>query len=130
MALKGNRFEALAVLLAGGEDVKAAAPKVGLSERQAHRYTRRPDFRARVDAIRGELVERAMGELVASLTAATATLKKLAESAESEQVRLAASKSIIEGAARMRESVELERRVRELEAAAGRPGPAVRGEAA
>jgi hypothetical protein len=90
-----NADEALALALAAGQTLHAAAINVGVSERTAARRWATPAFRLRVSQLRGELIERGLGRLAESMAAAGDVLRNLFD-AESESVRLGAARSVLE----------------------------------
>ena len=106
--------DALLLALAGGRTVRDAATVAGIGERTVYRRLEDIYFRRRLHATRSELVGRAVGLLADASSEAVSTLKGLL-SAQSESVRLGAARSILEIGNRLRESVELEQRLAELE---------------
>jgi HEAT repeat protein len=60
------------------------------------------------------MVARAMGNITEGMTDAATTLRKLLK-AKSESVRLSACRALLELGVKLRESVELEERIAELE---------------
>lgn len=109
-----NREDALALSLARGSTVRAAARTAGYSERQTHRKLAEPEFRRRVSMIRQGLVDQAVGLLSAANADAAITLRKLLK-ATSPSIRLSAAKCILETSAKLREGLELWERVTSLE---------------
>jgi hypothetical protein len=109
-----RRDDALAVALAAGQTLRDAAVAAGIGERTATRRWTDPAFRQRVAGLRAAAVERAVGKLADATTEAADVLRKLL-AAESESVRLSASRTLMELTARLRESVELEQRIAALE---------------
>jgi hypothetical protein len=105
---------ALLLALAAGHTVREAAERAGVSERTATRRLADPIFRRLVTKTRADLMDGAMGKLADSTGQAVVTLRGLLE-AVSETARLGAAKTILEMAARLKETVELEQRVRDLE---------------
>jgi hypothetical protein len=116
MAENGRRKgdAALVLALAGGQTVRDAARAAGVGERTASRRWADSEFRRRVTGLRAEMVARAAGQLADGMAEAVTTLRRLL-TAEAESVRLAAARSILEIGTRLRESVELEVRIQELE---------------
>lgn len=106
----------LAMAMATGFTVAEAAKKAGVSEATAYRRLREPEFKQKVSEIRGSMVAQVSGQLVDAGTEAVRTLRSLL-TAESESVRLAASKAVLELGAKFRESTELEERIKALEEA-------------
>jgi hypothetical protein len=87
---QNQRDDALALGLARGLSVRGAAKSSGYSERHAHR------------------------RLAAGNCEAARTLRKLLKDGSSS-IQLAAAKALLDLGARMRETLELERRVSDLE---------------
>lgn len=116
MAHRGRRNadEALALALATGRTLRDAAGTSGVSERTAARRWADPAFRLRVSQLRGDMVQRSLGRMADGMGEAADVLRQLL-AAESESVRLGAARSLLELGVRLRESVELERRLAELE---------------
>lgn len=122
MATFGRRKgeDQLAVALATGASCREAAESAQTSERTASRLMGDPLFKKRVEVLRAALVERALCKMTDAMTDAAETLRNLLH-AKSEAVRLGASRSILELTIRLRETVELERRVAGLEASSHEP---------
>jgi DNA-binding NarL/FixJ family response regulator len=110
------RWQILAVALATGATVKAAARKAGVSERTVYRRLSRPRFRAVVRQLREQMTSEAIGTLTREMNTAAIMLKKLLKAGKDE-TRLRAARAIIELAIRAREHADLEQRVAELEEA-------------
>jgi transposase len=117
VAGNGNRKgdAALITALAAGHSIKEAAKIAGVGERTAHRRLDDPAFKERVSEMRTEFLSEAVGRLSDATTEAAKTLRSLLES-KSDSVRLSAARSILEFAPKLRETVELERRLAALEA--------------
>ncbi len=109
-----NRDAALLGALAAGATVRQAAEQAGVSERTAHRRLSDDAFRRRVAELRGEMVARALGKMADGMAEAADTLRQLLR-AESETVRLGACRAALELSVKLRESVELEQRIQDLE---------------
>jgi hypothetical protein len=107
--------DALALALASGASIVDAATTAGMSERTAYRRLAKPAFRRRVAEVRAEMVARALGKRADGMSDAASTLRKLLK-AKSESVRLSACRALLELGVKLRESVELEARLSELEA--------------
>jgi hypothetical protein len=123
-----NADEALATALAAGQTLRAAAAVTGVSERTATRRWADPDFRSRVSHLRGELVGHALGKLADGMSDAAAKLRELL-SAQSEAVRLGAARALLELSVKLRESTELEERLRVIEERLTQTEPIVSSEA-
>src|SRR5436305_1874677 len=122
MASRG-RFaadELLALGLAQGQTVSDAARAAGISERTAHRRLDDPAFNQRVDQLRSLMIARALGGMSALLADAVEAVKRnLACGIPGVEVR--AAQVLIQECLRVREQVELDRRLRALEEAAASP---------
>jgi hypothetical protein len=116
LATWNPKKEQLALLLAAGRGIKAAASEVEIGERTAHTWLDDSRFRAFVSELRGRILDEAMGRLVESTTRAVATLVHLLD-AEADGIRLRAALGILENTIRLREHAELERRIAALEVA-------------
>jgi hypothetical protein len=117
MAENGRRKrgdDALAMALARGLTLRDAAISAGVGERTATRRWSEPAFRKRVQELRASTMERAAAKMGDSMTEAADTLRALLK-AENEAVRLGAGRSVLELAAKLRESLELEQRLTTLE---------------
>jgi AcrR family transcriptional regulator len=108
--------DALVLAIATGCTREQAAERVGVSEATVYRRLGEPDFGRRVAAVRAELLEQAIGRLVDATTEAADTLRSLL-TAESDSVRLAAARTLLEQAARGVELVDLAARIEQLEQA-------------
>jgi hypothetical protein len=104
----------LLVALASGASIRKAAATAGISEATVMRRLEEEAFRRELSKLRAQMIDRAIGKLASSLTAASATLRKLLK-ASSETVRLGASRAIVELYVRAKEAGELEQRLSELE---------------
>src|SRR5262245_32764111 len=107
--------EQLLIALAAGCSIRQAARKVKRGEATVARRLEDPVFRDRLDAIRRDMLDRAIGRLSATLAAAATTLRKLLQ-AKSETVRLGAARAVLELHARVREAGEFEERLSAVEA--------------
>ena len=112
----GKFMELLAVAVAGGQTVKAAAESCSCSERQGYRISATPEFKSRVSAIRAEMTSQAVGELSAAASEAVTTIRELLASTNEPSVRLNAAKAILNALGPMSELGELRERLAALEA--------------
>lgn len=109
---------AAALALAQGRATDEAGTAGGVSGRTVRRWLAQdPDFRRDVSRLRGELLDRAIGYLAAASVDAVTTLHQSLK-AEAEPVRVRAATAILSSNVTLRESVDLERRIIELETAA------------
>jgi hypothetical protein len=107
--------EMLAMYLARGWSRKKAADECGISTRTVYTRLQDPDFAARVAALRGELVADAVGVLSGIAKRSANTLAALLAS-ESETTRLRAADTALVHLTRLREHLELQARIEQLEA--------------
>jgi hypothetical protein len=110
-----NADAALALALAGGATVEAAARSAGVSPRTAFRRSADPAFRALVDDFRAETVRQFVGQLSALGTSAVGALGELLQS-EDQRVRLAAVRVALAGLLKASGLFEFERRLQEVDA--------------
>ena len=111
----GRFNELLAVAVAAGSTIRAAAESCGCSERQGYRVAASPEFKSRVSAIRSEMTSQAVGELSAAASEAVATIRELLASTNEPSVRLNAAKAILNALGPMSELGELRSRLDALE---------------
>ncbi len=109
---KGNAR--LVAEFAAGRTLRDAARASGLSERTAGRRLADPEFRKLVSDVRSEMIQRAVGALASAAEEAIATLRDLL-SDDSSTARLGAARSVLEYGTKVRENVELEQRIVDLE---------------
>ena len=105
----------LLMALACGASVAQAAAKAGISERTAYRRLTDPAFRARIETLRAEMVQRAAALLIAAAIHAAKTLIDLQASATPASVRRRAARDILELSERLRQATILEKRLAALE---------------
>src|SRR5262249_39641770 len=105
----------LLLALAYGAIVEGAARQGRRSERTVYRRLRDPDFRARLQAVRADMVQRTAGALTAAAAEAVRTLLALQGPSEPPAVPLGAARAILEIGVKLREAAELEARVAALE---------------
>lgn len=113
---RNERFaELLAVQLASGSSIVAAAKEVGCSESHARRICRQPEFRMRVGQLRSEVTAGVVGTLTTAAAQAADTLLALLDASQEPNTRLNASKAILNALAPMTELHELRERIAALE---------------
>ena len=111
--------ETLILALACGATVESAARQCRVSDRTVYRRLKDPQFRARIQEARGEMVKRASGMLTAAAGESVRTLLALQKDSVTPSVRLGAARAILELGIKIREMVELETRIAALEQQAG-----------
>src|SRR5262245_50708566 len=111
-----HRQEAVALLLAGGSSVRAAARRARVGERTIHRWLREDQaFRDLVFTSRNRLFERALARLSQLGGKAARVLGKLLDD-EDARVRLQAAKTILDSGKTLLEFFDLTKRIEALEA--------------
>jgi AcrR family transcriptional regulator len=105
----------LLLALACGATVEAAANKAGLSQATVYRRLQDPEFKARLQEVRSDMVKRTAGTLTAASTEAVKTLLSLQQTAVPHAVRLGAAKAVLEIGIKMREVADMEERLTALE---------------
>ncbi len=114
--------DALLLALACGATVEAAARQCGLSERTVYRRLHEADFRARLQALQADMVQRTAGALTAAATEGVRTLLDLLKPASPPAVRLGAARAVLELGMKVRDAAELAERIAALEAQLGMTG--------
>jgi hypothetical protein len=114
MAGIGRKSDALALALAAGDSIADAAAKAGMSERTARRRLADPSLRQHIEKLRAAMIERALGRMADSMTEAADVLRALLQ-AKTESVRLGAARSLLDLGTKVRDAVDMEARVAELE---------------
>jgi hypothetical protein len=112
------RQERVALLIAAGRSIKAAALETKCGERTVHGWLEDDRYRSLVAELRHRMLDEAVGALAEATNQAVSTLKKLLDD-EHPNVRLRAAMGILDAVVRLREHVELERRITALEAQNG-----------
>jgi hypothetical protein len=105
----------LTLALACGASPEVAAQKSGVSPRTVHRRLADPAFRAGVERLRTEMLQRAVSMSGAASLAAVKTLTALQESAKSESVRLGAARALVDLNCKLRQTAEQQARIEALE---------------
>jgi AcrR family transcriptional regulator len=108
--------DALLLALACGATVEAAAKQCGLAERTIYRRLKDADFKSRLQAVRSDMVGRSAGLLTAAASEAVRTLLALQKESAPPSVRLGAARAVLEVGMKLREVVDLQNRMEELEA--------------
>ncbi len=106
----------LLLALACGATVESAARQCGLSDRSVYRRLQDPEFKKRLDRVRADMIQRSAGMLTAAAGEAVRTLLALQKEATPAAVRLGAARAILEVGMKVRQVVEFEQRLAELEA--------------
>lgn len=116
--MKSKYFEPIAVLVAGGNSIKAASETAGCSLQTAYNLSATPEFRQRVSEIRTQMTTEAVGKLTLAATQAVDTLMELLTSEHEATIRLNASKAILTHLGPLSEHGELRQRISDIESRA------------
>ena len=111
----GRFIDSLALSVAGGSTVRAAAALAGCSERQGYRIAATVEFRQRVNELRSEVSSATVGILTAAASTAAATLLELMDSDFEPSIRMNAAKAILANVGAITELGELRARLDALE---------------
>jgi transposase-like protein len=114
MAASG-KFESLALLLASGSSIKAAAVQLGIGSRTAYRIASSDKMKTRVASIRTEIASGTVGTLTLAASEAAAALRELLDSSNAPAVRLNACKAVLASLSAISELGELRSRLDALE---------------
>lgn len=106
--------------LARGQSVAQAARLAGVSKRTAFRRLEEPTFHDEVRKTRGRILDGASGALASTMKRATRTLRGLLDD-NHPSIQLGAARAVLELSQRLHETVELEKRLAELEKAVKEP---------
>ncbi|MFO0815306.1 MAG: hypothetical protein U0796_18990 [Gemmatales bacterium] len=109
--------ETLLISLACGSTIEAAAAKAGVTPRTVHRRLADPDFRQQLQEFRANMIERASSMLGAAAMEAVKTLLSLMERSVPHATRLGAARAVLELGIKLRDLIEVERRLSALELA-------------
>ncbi len=105
----------LAAALAAGKSCAEWASANSVSERTAQRWANEPETRSEVETIRRESLDQVVGQMSHRVARATELIAKLAETAKSESVRLAALRSMLSDMMAVADFAGLEQRIAKLE---------------
>jgi hypothetical protein len=105
----------LALAIASGKSVAMWARGHDVPKRTAYRWARDPKIRTAVEACRRRALDRAVGRMGRQVTWAADGIAKLAKSAESESVKLAALRAIFSSMMAVSKFGGLEDRINEIE---------------
>jgi hypothetical protein len=97
-----------------GMTVRDAAKAADVCERTPHRRQAEPDFRRRVAELLSDMISRATGIMADAMASGASRLKELLHS-PNDTVCPGAAKALLEMTVKLRDSVELQDRVTELE---------------
>jgi hypothetical protein len=104
-----------AAFLASGLTARATAAKVRVSERTISVWRDDPEFVRLIALYQTRLISRSLGKLAGAASKAVQTLSACLESGDGDGVRVRAAVAILDQLIRVREIVNIEERLRELE---------------
>jgi hypothetical protein len=104
----------LATAIASGATASAAAKQLELSRSTVERRLAEPQFRRLVADLRGEMVASALGRMADNLTRAAESVAALLDAPE-PHLRLRAARALFTFSLRLRDAVDLDQRLRDLE---------------
>jgi hypothetical protein len=105
----------VAIRLASGWTMRAAATEAGITYRTVHRWRQEPEFLALIERHRGVLIDRTLNKLAGAASKAVKTLQSCLDSSESDSIRVRSALGILDQLIRIRDVTELERRMAEIE---------------
>ena len=105
---------ALALALASGMSVPAAAEQAQVCERTVRRRLKQSAFRRLVARLRGQMLEAALGRMAENMTRAADRIARLVDSAD-DAVSLRAARALMSLGLRLRDAVEIADRIQNLE---------------
>ena len=111
----------LAVALASGATTIAAADQAEVCRKSVSRRLSDPEFRKLVIEYRDNIVAETLGKMAANMTRAADALAVLLDN-DDVKVRLRAARAVLSLGMRLRDSVDLSERVRQLEEELARKG--------
>ncbi len=112
---KPHADETLLMALACGATVEEAATKAGLCRKTAAKRVGEAAFQGRLRDLRGDMAKRASSMLTAAGMSSVRTLLQLQEVTNPPAVRLGAARAALEIGLRIRETVEMEDRLLQVE---------------
>jgi transposase-like protein len=108
------KIDMLALAVARGLSVRAAARSIGENESTAAKWAARPDFKGRVNRLREEVISEAVGALAGLAKAAVSTLGELMKDTNEPEVRFKAARAILSDLISVREHAEVTRELAEV----------------
>ncbi|MFI5455396.1 MAG: hypothetical protein ACHRXM_08080 [Isosphaerales bacterium] len=104
-----------AVAMADGQRVSVWARKNGVPRRACYHWRKTKEYKSTVEEVRRRTVDRALGHFARSLTKAADRIALLATEADSESVRLQAARAVLKEFMAVRERVDLEEQMVDIE---------------
>lgn len=110
-----GKVDRLALAVARGSSLAAAARHLDVPESTARRWAAEPTFKPTVDGFRRQMISRAVGHLTRAANSAVMVLVKLLKS-DDEDVRLKAARAVLSDLINVQSHTELADRIGALEA--------------
>jgi hypothetical protein len=110
-----NADDQLLLVLACGATLESAARQAGVSLRTAKRRAAEPEFKRQLNALRWDMVQRALGMLTAAMGESAKTLVVLQKETVPYSSRLGAARAVFEIGMKLREQNDLEQRLAAIE---------------
>jgi hypothetical protein len=107
--------DALSLLIAAGESATKAADRLKMSLSTVKRRMATPEFRAKVEAVRKEVLDRGIGILAEGFVDGAITLRQIARSSTNELAKLSAAKTLVEAGLQQAQIADIAERLTELE---------------
>jgi len=104
----------LALALASGVSVADAAAQADVGRTTVYRKLENPEFRRQIAEFRDRLIATALGRIADSLTRSADVLTQMLDSPK-EHIRIRAARALFTLGIRLRDSVDLTARLREVE---------------
>jgi len=104
----------LAIALASGASISEVASQAGIERSTVYRKLENPVFRSLVAEYRDRLIGTALGRIADAMTRGADALAQLVDSPK-EHIRIRAARALISLGLRLRDSVDLTARMREVE---------------
>ena len=112
---KFGKDEILIAALAAGATVEVAAEKAGVSPRTVYRRLENDDFCDRLEEFLHDILRRASGSLIASISEPTRTILNLQKESFPPGIRLGAARINFDVAIRFKEITDINERLLRLE---------------
>jgi hypothetical protein len=110
-----NADDQLLLALACGATLENAARQAGIALRTANRRAADAEFQRKLNALRWDMVQRAVGMVTAGMAESVKTLIVLQKETVPSSSRLGAARTLLEIGMKLREQNDLEQRLAELE---------------
>jgi transposase-like protein len=110
-----NQRHQFAVAMALGQKVSVWAKKNGVPRQTCYDWRKTQEYKVTVEDVQRRTLNRAVGQFVRNLSPAVGRIVHLMTAAESESVQLHAARAVLKDLMAVREHVDLEERIVEIE---------------